>query len=154
MKKALYFALLAIVFASCSTLKPTNRITTTFLADYRPYSSADFFLSPDPYLGDFKPIGEIRIEIHPALVRPTSTSAPKYYDGLYIQPTGLVEEQIPMSDLLEAAVKEALDLGANGIANLKITTQESAVYTSRGKVVSTGKAVTKYVITGFCIIRK
>lgn len=154
MKRFLYLIAAALMFASCASMKPTNRITTTYLADYRPYSSADFFLSPDPYTGDFEPIGEIRVEIQPALVRPTSTAAPKYYDGLYLQPTGLVEEQIPMSDLLEAAVKEALDLGANGIASLKITTQESAVYTSRGKIMSTGKAVTKYVITGFCIIRK
>ena len=120
--------------------------------DFRPYSSADFFLSPDPYNGDFEPIGEIRIEISPALMKPVSGS--QYEDSVYSQGKSVIPEVVPMKDLLEAIVSKALDLGANGIANLEIMTEQQNIVTSRGLFTVTTMPVTKYIVTGFCIIRK
>lgn len=152
MKRIIFLILMATFVAGCSVLKPTPRQATTYLVDFRPYSSADFFLSPDPYQGEFEPIGEIRIEVTPALVEPRKSS--KFHDAIYGQNHGIVPEVVPMEDLLETVVAQALNLGANGIANLKVSTEVFSVVKSRGLFRTTTMPVTKYVVTGFCIVRK
>lgn len=152
MKRIILFAVAVACIAGCSVMKPTPRIESAYLMDFRPYSSADFFLSPDPYNGDFEPIGEIRIEISPALMKPVSGS--QYEDSVYSQGKSVIPEVVPMKDLLEAIVSKALDLGANGIANLEIMTEQQNIVTSRGLFTVTTMPVTKYIVTGFCIIRK
>jgi len=91
--------------------------------DFRPYTDAGFFISPNPYTGEFSPIGEISMTIQPAL-RPKAKlikSAGAYIDGLYSQKntSNVEQEEISASELLEMAVKEAKALGANGVSNFK-----------------------------------
>ena len=152
MKRIILLAIVVVCIAGCSVLRPTPRSESAYLMDFRPYSSADFFLSPDPYNGTFEPIGEIRVEITPALVKPGTGS--KYEDSVYSQGKSIVPEVVPMEDMLEAIVSKALDLGANGIANLEITTEQQNIVTSRGLFTVATMPVTKYIVTGFCIIRK
>ena len=69
MKKVFYLLAAILVMASCSVMKPRERIVETFFLDYRPYAEEGFFLSPDPYPGKFTSLGEISIEIKPALLK-------------------------------------------------------------------------------------
>ena len=119
--------------------KPTRRVIKTTIIDYRPYISEGFYLSPDPYTKDFDPIGEIRIEVTPALVDRNSPKASKC-----ICNGGVWEEVVTSDELLRAAVKQAIALQANAIVNLKITTEiDEDIEPTR-----------KYIISGFCIVRK
>lgn len=119
--------------------KPTRRVVKTTIVDYRPYISEGFYLSPDPYTKDFDPIGEIRIEVTPALVDRNSPKASKC-----ICNNGVWEEVVTSDELLRAAVKQAIALQANAIVNLKITTEiDEDIEPTR-----------KYIISGFCIVRK
>lgn len=121
--------------------KPTRRVVKTTLIDYRPYISEGFYLSPDPYTKDFDPIGEIRIEVTPALV---DRDSPKSKASKYISNNGVWEEVVTADELLRAAVKQAIALQANAIVNLKITTEiDEDIEPTR-----------KYIISGFCIVRK
>ena len=119
--------------------KPTRRVIKTTIIDYRPSISEGFYLSPDPYTKDFDPIGEIRIEVTPALVDRNSPKASKC-----ICNGGVWEEVVTSDELLRAAVKQAIALQANAIVNLKITTEiDEDIEPTR-----------KYIISGFCIVRK
>ena len=83
MRQTALLLFMAITMIGCSVLKPTPRQEAAYLVDFRPYSSADFFLSPDPYQGEFEPIGEIRVEVTPALIEPSKQS--KFQDTIYAQ---------------------------------------------------------------------
>ena len=121
--------------------KPTRRVVKTTIIDYRPYISEGFYLSPDPYTKDFDPIGEIRIEVTPALV---DRDSPKSKASKCICNGGVWEEVVTSDELLRAAVKQAIALQANAIVNLKITTEiDEDIEPTR-----------KYIISGFCIVRK
>lgn len=122
--------------------KPTRRVIKTTIIDYRPYISEGFYLSPDPYTKDFDPIGEIRIEVTPALVDRNSPKSKT--TKCIISNNGVWEEVVTSDELLRAAVKQAIALQANAIVNLKITTEiDEDIEPTR-----------KYIISGFCIVRK
>jgi hypothetical protein len=122
MKKLIIFALAAIVACSCSVLTHQRYVSTMFL-DFQPYTETGFFISPNPYTGEFSPVGEISITVQPALTPKAKIikGSGEYTDGLYAQKnnTNVVQEDISASELLELAVREAEARGANGISNFK-----------------------------------
>jgi len=122
MKKLLILAVAVIVASSCSVLTHQRYVSTMFL-DFQPYTEAGFFISPNPYTGEFSPIGEISITVQPALMPKTKVirGSGEYTDGLYAQKSNanVVQEDIPASELVEMAVREAKARGANGISNFK-----------------------------------
>ena len=154
MKRFILLALLCIIACSCGVVTRTRSVTSLFL-DYRPYTSADFFLSPNAYTGDFEPVGELNIIVDPAVVEIRYSSANKFSDNIYSNAprTPVTQELIPESELLEIAVGEAIKKGANGISNLKIEVSTEFYGYTKGSVKKVID-VYKYHITGFCIIRK
>lgn len=154
MKRFLLLALLCIIACSCGVVTRTRSITSLFL-DYRPYTSADFFLSPNPYTGEFEPVGELNIIVDPAVFKIDYKSDNKFSDNIYSNPLSVpvTQELIPESELLEIAVGEALKMGANGISNLKIDVSTELYGYTKGTL-KKAIDVYKYHITGFCIIRK
>ena len=122
MKKLLTLAVVVIVASSCSVMTHQRYVSTMFL-DFQPYTEAGFFISPNPYTGEFSPIGEINIIVQPALMPKAKViqGAGGYTDGLYAQNNNasVVQEEIPASELLNMAVREAVAKGANGISNFK-----------------------------------
>jgi hypothetical protein len=125
MKRTILLAATLLILAGCSVMKPTEREITTLFLDYRPYAEQGFFLSSDPYPEEFTSLGEIQIEVLPAMIpkgKIAIREQQKYSDGTYNSSgfSQLVPEDISGSDLLDIAVSKAKDLGANGIANLKI----------------------------------
>lgn len=152
MKKIIILAVVSIMLCSCG-ITTRNRIVTPLFLDFRPYTSADFFLSPNPYTGEFEPIGELNIRVEPAVKRYDPYTDTKFNDGIYSAKPTVVQEDIPEADLLELAVAEALKMGANGISNLKIEiTKDLYGYTKGG--IQKAIEVDVYHITGFCIARK
>ena len=149
MRRILTLILAAIVVVSCGVATHTRVTETTFI-DYRPYTSAGFFLSPDPYSGAFDALGEVIVSVTPAIlpraqaVRKTATT---FSDGVYNNASttsAYVYEKVGAEDLLEDAVKVAKEMGANGLVDIDI------------QVVPTGDAVdpTVHVLTGLAILRK
>ena len=116
------------------------RIVSVGFADFRPYISSGFWISPDPYVGKFEPIGELSIRIIPAIQRSTEG------DGVYSS-TVYFPETIDSAELLELAFKEGKERGANGIANYK-TQIETRTEVSRGISTTTVEA---YIVSGFLI---
>ena len=136
-KLAVLFAL--VVLTGCAATRP--RIVSTGFIDYRPYTEGGFFLSPDPYPGDCESLGEIVVYVIPALVPAGHASATKFSDGAYGS-VGVVREAVDVSELLELAYKEAAGRGADGLVDLKFTTESDAV------------GISKYEVSGLAIRRK
>lgn len=123
MRRILLLLAAALTIASCSPKIYPRTITVGF-ADFRPYVEEGFFLSPDPYPGDFESLGEISIKIVPGLR--------KYYRPDIRYET----EKISVDEVLKIAVSEARELGADGIVDMRITED------------------LEFTVTGLCIIRK
>lgn len=149
MKHILTLILAAILVASCGVATHT-RITETAFIDYRPYTSAGFFLSPDPYTGAFDALGEVIVYVTPAILpraQAVRKAATTFADGVYNNAgttSAYVYEKVGAEDLLEDAVKIAKEMGANGLVDIDV------------QVVPTGDAVdlTVHILTGLAILRK
>ena len=109
MRKLAAIILAASVLAGCgATVRQFPRQTSVSLLDFRPFTEAGFFFSADPYQGTYEPIGQMLIEIIPAK-----------------GPGGF--EDPDSGELLELAYKEATERGANGVASLSMSTEETFV---------------------------
>lgn len=111
------------------------------IMDFRPYTANGFFLSTSSYSGDYTPVGYLELQATPETVKNKNR---KLTDPLY-----LVEE-IPVSELLDAAVEAAKAAGADGIIDLKIT---PVAYTTAGSEIVVSPPVKYYLVTGLCISR-
>lgn len=146
-KLFLLLTLTSAALSGCSITRP-RAVYATFV-DYRPYTEAGFFLSPDPYTGKYESLGELTIEVFPAITTAPKTSPSNdsdFSDGLYHNqpaPSSAYLETIDSSEMLELAVGKALELGANGLVNLDI----SIIYDETRY----GITVNHYVISGLCI---
>ena len=131
----------AILMASCSVMTHERIIETKFM-DFRPYSDAGFFLSPDPYPGEFEALGEVLVKVTPAVTKKTMSLGGKYGDGVYAS-SGLVKEEISGEELIDLVVKAALEKGADGLADFQcdVICDETGV-------------VTRYEVSGLAIKRK
>lgn len=140
------FAILLALVALTSCAVTRDRIVETRFLDFRPYAQDGFFISPDPYPGEFDALGEILVTIHPAIVPKTKVAGGKFNDGVYSSGQ-YVTEQVPGSELVEAAVRAALEFGADGIADFKCTAVY--LYQSEGKTVAD-----HYEVSGLAIKRR
>ena len=150
MKRFITLLSLAVIATSCSIMKPQQRAEYVSFLDYRPYTSAGFFLSPDSYTGRFEAIGQLDITVIPEQISANSTSSNgKFSDSIYSSKSSLSYKlkEIPAEELLELAYKNAVDKGANGIANLEIKRVTSTTYTKYGSSTS----LSHYEISGYLI---
>lgn len=147
MKKILILVAAVLLAASCSVMM-RDRVVETYFIDYRPYAEAGFFLSPDPYPGEFDALGELLIEVTPAIVpAPTKGPGTKYIDGAYKSASsGIMRETISGAELVEIAYKKAVELGADGIADFRVKT----TYNWAGET----KVLSGYEVSGLAIKRK
>lgn len=143
--KKIFLAIAAIaILYGCAALKPTEREVYTYVADYRAYSEAGFLITPQPYHGEYESLGEVDIHIIPAF----KEAGEEYgYMGEIWQTYKF--EKISMDTIVDTAVKQAVEIGADAIANFSIT----------GKVIErVGSRKTyegiEYRVKGFCIKRK
>lgn len=146
MKRILILLLALICFSSCATFRPQQRSTFAYFLDYRPYTSEGFFISPDPYTGEFESLGELYIEVLPEQKAINIEDEDKYDNVMYWGTQAYGFERISHAELLEMAVHKAVLKDANGIANLKI--EKCSESSTNGSIVSSRIV---YKIYGLCI---
>lgn len=149
MKKIFLAFIVCAIASSCSALKevPTERVVIKAFSDYRQYSAEGFLISPDPYTYHFEGIGELDIIIEPA--RELKEKPSLYKGGSSIKT--LVDESIPQSELVDIAVKEAKEKGADALVNFSITKEK---ITEVDRIYGGYKIRYIYYIKGYCIKRK
>lgn len=145
MKKILLIFAAIAMLTGCATLKKEDRKVYTDFADYRPYLEIGFLITPNLYSGEFESIGELAIHIVPAIKLFPEDGEQYDYRGKYYD-----YEEIKRQDVIDIAVKEAINRGADAIANFNITANEI----SKGDGLGTVCIGREYYITGFCIKRK
>lgn len=107
MKRAIIIATILFFVSSCGVLERARSVQTGF-ADFRPYTTAGFFISPDPYSGsDYTAIGEFAASIKPAWKMGSNRT--------------MEVERISPAELLDITVAEAKKRGANGIVDYHTT---------------------------------
>ena len=157
MRKFIPFFLCAFL-TGCAIVQPRDRVTNVMFLDYRPYVSADFHISPDAYTQAHHALGELMIEVYPAIKsnasRNRATTEAKFTDGIYggggISASRVYRETITSEELLEIAVSKALELGADGISNFQAKVIYNTTYTKYG----TTQTLSHYEIKGLCIDRQ
>jgi len=111
MRRAFFFVLSAAIVSGCATLDRARTVVEGF-ADYRPYTTAGLFISPDPYNGtNYTSIGEYRAVVLPAMMMGENRT--------------YKVETINAAELLQMTVAEARKKGANGIVDYRVTTTYS-----------------------------
>lgn len=135
-----------MVATSCAIFKPQQRSYSISFLDYRPYTSEGFFISPDPYTGEFEALGELYLEVQPEQKEIDIKNKDNYDSIVYWGTQAYGFERINHAELLEMAVKRAVSVGANGIANIRITKTTGAIINA--SVASTSIV---YKIEGLCI---
>ena len=132
MKRFCLLALVLIIVTGCGSASRARAVLVGF-ADFRPYTTEGFFVSPDPYPGkDFTPIGELSLEVRPA--------------WNYSQNGSLSAETIGAAELLNTAVQEARKRGANGLVDYRVA--KRYVTSSKGLT----SLVDAYEVTGLLIL--
>lgn len=160
MKKFVISIVVAIAACGCGALRQVHdRYVDTYFLDFRPYTEAGFFISPNPYTGVYSPVGDLLVKVVPAVYPKdkksmiVNTKGGSYDDGIYSRPaesdydTKTITEEISPSELLDIAVGEALKLGANGISNFRC----SAIYDTIIDRNGSHKKFSHYEISGLCI---
>lgn len=157
MKKRLLILpiILMIGLSACSPrVIPASRIIQVSFFDFSKYSQEGFMISPNQYIGEFEPCGELYIKIIPGEVLKKNVKKSNYSqnDDLIYQstqesnfnPEDLIQENISPDELLKEAVSQAKKRGANAIVNFNCV--EIYPYNSFN--------ILYYQITGFAIKRK
>lgn len=119
MRKILLLLISAALLAGCSLTRPSARMVNTIFLDYRPYTTEGFFISPNSYNGEHDVLGELSIDITPALIPFSKVEKSEFPDGIYKTFGGpkVVKEEIYAEEILEIAVSKAVELGGNGLSN-------------------------------------
>ena len=116
-KIVLLLTIISVILTSCSVGRETAAVS--YFLDYRPYSEQGFFISQNPYPGEYTPIGEMKVVIYPTIEKGKEIIGE---DGIYgdnVYRTVLQYESFSDDRLLQIAVQEARKKGANGLCNLK-----------------------------------
>lgn len=144
--------IICTLLTSCSAIQPRDRVTNIMFIDYRPYVSADFHISPNAYTQPHNVLGELMIEVYPA-IKEGQTKESKFADGIYssgFSANKVYKETITPEELLEIAVSYALKLGADGIANFDAKVIYNTTHLKSGEII---QSVSHYEIKGLCIDR-
>lgn len=118
LRKASALLLAALLLASCATLN-RQRTVSVYFTSFDKYP--DMWISPNTCTMPHKVLGNLTIEITPAIQPPQRSQ-----DGVYSSNINTPQyERIGYDELLEMAVVEARARGANGISNIAVTTDKS-----------------------------
>lgn len=143
MKKLVFILATILSLSSCGVLQTRDLQKNVLFIDYRPYTEAGFYLSPNEYPRPHTPVGELNLVIDPAVVRSDYSS------------NWVVEKTLSADEILSMAVSEATKRGSNGISNLKIEilTQDYLYYKKEGLLGTTGMTmpVSRYIVSGVLI---
>lgn len=158
MFKTLAFIIATIAVSSCAvstpknttTLKTTERRIEVYAYDFRPYTAKGFYFSPNPYPGNFEPIGQLTINVFPALKLKTEKIYSQSYGGGEDENVQLETEKITTEQILDIAFNKTKEMGGDAIVNFKIRwIKEPTMFGA-----SVSQYLDHYEIEGFAIKRK
>lgn len=124
-KIVLLLTIISVILTSCSVGRETAAVS--YFLDYRPYSKQGFFISQNPYPGEYTPIGEMKVIVYPEIEKVKKKIGD---DGVYNTSeyrTALDYKSLSNDKLLEIVVQKAKEKGANGICNLKWEQEYSGI---------------------------
>lgn len=135
MKKLVF--LIAVFFASCTTVKEFSRQDVPTLLDFRPYTAKNFIITTETYTGNYEPVGVVSYKIIPA-----SSFAESNYSTTGNWHCDIIKSSV----LIDSLYVMCNNLGANAIMNFWFKIGDS----------NTGNIRDYYTISagGFAIIRK
>jgi hypothetical protein len=153
MKKILIIAVIAL-FTACSTFKVTDsardrKVFVSFF-DFSKYSKAGFFISLNPYPGNFDPIGMIQVNIYPARVKKTIESKEDENGFMTKEYEVFTDEVIKPDELLDLICNKAKELGADGLVNF----DDIEDYETHITQIGSYKTFRCHILKGFAIKRK
>lgn len=153
--------ILMLGLSACSPkVVPAVRKTSVSFFDFSKYANEGFMISPNQYIGEFEPCGDLYLKIIPGEVLKTNSRKSNYSpstDLIYqsskeasVDPAQLVKETIGADELLKEAVKQAKMRGANALVNFKCV----EVYNHTIGQYITISTLLYYEVSGFAIKRK
>jgi uncharacterized protein YbjQ (UPF0145 family) len=138
--RKLMITLITVFFFGCSVHTTNERITKEYVYNFKKYTEEGFFISPDPYPNEFKPLGLITIHIYPGKKKQTKKEE-GFGGGEY---EVYIEESISPYECLDNLVKKAKDMGANGLSNFNF--EVNWIYDNRTDI-----SEKVYIVSGFAI---
>lgn len=126
---------LCIAAIGCGTLKGAPPISEVAVVDFRALTADGFLLSPDPFIGPHDPLGQIFVTLQGGTRVAEGDEHVSYKHLDYIHVT--------IDSAVAIAKERAKALGADGITNLRITTEPRVFnsYTAVGGWLVTGLAI-------------
>lgn len=112
----------AFLFFGCASSIPTSRQVESVVFDFRPYADRGFrFYSGDCQDPHYQ-LGQLRVLVIPELIDTRKErSNGGYADGVYDKSAAVYHfAKLSPSDLLDELERQALAMGANGVANVEI----------------------------------
>lgn len=162
MKRALLVLMTASLLTGCSIIPKTMYVGSVSIVDYSPYSDEGFFITESNSVSfDYQPVSSVTAVFRSGYAsveivekenqKPKSKQTDDVYSGRIASgriKTGDFVEATPQS-ALEELYRKSVEIGANGIINLKISTF------TEGGVDNLGKPVTLigYSASGMAIKR-
>lgn len=128
--------------ASCSILKEKPMEVYAQIIDYSRYEEHGFLVSPDPYPGEFKSVGEVFLTVTPPNVKKAVDS-----DGQGSTIYRVVREAMSYQTLTDLAVEYAARQNGDALVNFKINP-----VTQYDKTLNI-TYIDHYIVSGFCIKR-
>ncbi|MEE9431936.1 MAG: hypothetical protein V3V16_12890 [Melioribacteraceae bacterium] len=133
------------MFISCQPafVKEFQKQREVYGIDFREYSKKGFLFTPYQYDSNYEPIG---------LVRFVLTSKAKYIEKVtYLNPYPHWDyEHVSLTESVEFAYKEALEMGADAIVDFKIVRNSQRLYVGKAYEAN----IPQIEVSGFAIKRK
>ncbi|MBN2011949.1 hypothetical protein JW960_21650 [candidate division KSB1 bacterium] len=143
MKKAIFCLL--IIFIGCApNIMFIPKSQSEFVIDFAKYTEKGFMFSPYQYLGKYESIGMITITVMP------EASLLRHRDERFngnVYKTEWEFTPINLDASIEQFYKKAVDMGANGVCDLKIISE------SKSYILKTPVTIPGVTISGFAIKR-
>ncbi len=141
MKKLLTFASAALLLVSCASVQMPAPRSYVSVIDYSALTGEGFFVTESNSVSfNYEPIGSIMVEevggwgkIQPKDVGKDDAYSSRSGKNVYLYPE--------MSDAFGTLKKQLAEMGANGIINLKVTTNYSQELNATTSIVLTGMAI-------------
>ena len=149
-----YIAIAIAVFSysACTVVfKPSPTFKAVKGYDFRDYSAKGFLFTPHQYEGAYESIGMIMVHRIPGTAVKSGAKPPSgWMEKELVGVTGgnserhYWEEDIKASDVIEAAYKQAIAMGADALMDFTISSKE---------IIRGGAVQIKYEVSGFAIKR-
>jgi hypothetical protein len=120
----------AMFVCSCATSGPPPFFEKTFdvrALDLAEYANEDFLITPNAYGGDYLTLAYITVDggnaaVHVTVDQTNSVEYDGYFKRSYLaewKQSEWKQEVVSLKEVIEAAVKAAKDMGANGLVNVQ-----------------------------------